>query len=267
MDDYNDLGAVLLGGGLRATDDGFDPFAIDLGSEPGEEGAEDLSGGRTEPGDDGDIDTAIVYDRSNSFGRHDGDHASFYRSDDRDGSFLVGRSEQDSNRSLPWQGTGSAHVIGAGERRDREAKDAGNRRLSRAAEEHGGNPQSGRTGTPAEDSARVDSSIASASERILTDLRKPLDTRSAVARWKARGEKDLGKKEYQKQGITAPPTFDNTRFEAVVTGLKANASGDWILTLKVDRNARQSVYSLDDAFGLALNVTVERVRHRAEETG
>jgi hypothetical protein len=55
-----------------------------------------------------------------------------------------------------------------------------------------------------------------------------------------------------------------TDFQAIVTGLKANASGDWILTLKVDRDARQSIYSLDDAFGLALAVHIQRIRHTPE---
>lgn len=50
----------------------------------------------------------------------------------------------------------------------------------------------------------------------------------------------------------------STDFEAMLVGLKANRAGDWILTLQVSRDARQAVYSMDDAFGLALDIHVQR---------
>jgi hypothetical protein len=54
--------------------------------------------------------------------------------------------------------------------------------------------------------------------------------------------------------------FHSTDFHAVLTGLKANAQGDWILTLKIDSGARQSVYRLDDAFNMILDVHIAGLR-------
>ena len=263
MDDDSDLGSVLLGGGLHATDDSFDPFRPGLR----EEGPE---------GDDGDavddspiipngregIDKSVEYSddgyRIEQPG-HDGGHSFDQRGDDQ---------------PLPWQGAGSQRVVGAAERRDREAADAGNRNVRGASTTHGGGPTAGGTRNAQTHSPRVDSSIDAAAQRIRADLSgaRPVDTgrRANVLRALANGADRVDgpgqvKRQYQKQGIVLPPTFLETTFEAMLMGLKANASGDWILTLKIDQDAGQLVFPLHSAFGLALDVSVARHIHRAQD--
>lgn len=51
-----------------------------------------------------------------------------------------------------------------------------------------------------------------------------------------------------------------TDFEATLAGLKANTNGIWIITLTVAPYDKAAVYTLDDAYGLALDVHVQRKR-------
>jgi hypothetical protein len=63
---------------------------------------------------------------------------------------------------------------------------------------------------------------------------------------------------YERQAITAPPPFKRSDFEATLVGLKANTTGDWIITLRVGQENREAATSLGDAYGLALDVVIEK---------
>ena len=253
MDEHIDLDLVLFAGGNPPADGSFDPFLPGLGQE----GAEDTGSERSDDG--------YFRDGYSAAGPNDGDNIIRYG---RFGGEGDSQYEPNDNGPLPWQGAGDIPVLGEGERRGREAADAGNRNVRRTAEQHSGSIGPGVTGKS--HAPRVDSSIASAAERIRSDLRVPLDARersAAVLRWEQEGSKGNRKikREYQKQGIDHPPQFHSVNFEAMLTGLKANVSGDWILTLVVPKDSKQAVYQLDDAFGLALDIHVQRHRMRPDE--
>lgn len=249
MDDLYDPDTGLFSSGDSPSDGAFDPFRPILRKE----GAEDSGDIQTSDGNDGDIDSAIIYDYANGIGRYD-----------TSGGAGATRLTQDDDRSVPWKGAGNQRILGGEERRAREAADAGNRNVRRAAKEHGGSSQSGGTGKPATDESRVDSSIAAASERIRTELARPMDAgqrSAAVLAWES--EYDRGRKlqRFTRDAITSVPQFGNTSFEAVLSGLKANANGSWVLTLNIEPSAAQLIFPLHSAFGLALDVQIKRHMH------
>lgn len=61
--------------------------------------------------------------------------------------------------------------------------------------------------------------------------------------------------------VRTTPKFDSARFECHVYGLKANSSGDWLLTVKIDSNAAME---LGEAFGMAIITTMERRQFSAD---
>lgn len=256
MDDYNDPDTVLLGGGLRATDDSFDPFEprVRHEGEPPADSYGEAGGYIGVSGEDRQHDDAEGVIRYGRFGDETG-----------------GLDKSDDDRPLPWESPGSVHVSGADERRAREAASTGDRNIRGVAATHGGGATAGGTGDTKTHSPRVDSSIHAAGERIRAELTGPVDTRqrsAAIIAWDAAG-RDFRKiegprRQYQKQGIVTAPQFLNTTFEAMLMGLKANASGDWILTLKIDQDAGQLVFPLHSAFGLALDIEVNRHVNRPE---
>lgn len=254
MNDDLDLDSVLFGGSDPPADGSFDPFLPGLGQE----GAAASPSVRDTDGHDGDGYEEAVDDDGIGIIRYG-----------RFGDQSDSEHERDSDQSLPWQGARDQPVAGAGERHDRERADAGIRNVRRTAEEHSGRSTAG--GTRA-NSPRVDSSISAAAERIRADLRVPLDARersAAVLKWEqARAAPGGGKiRRYEKQGVTDAPQFMSTDFEAMLVGLKAGRGGDWILTLQVSRDARQAVYSMDDAFGLALDIHVQRRKMTPDDEG
>lgn len=256
MNDDIDPGPVFLRDSDPSTDEPFDPFKPRFREE----------GGTATPSP------------GNSDG-HDG--SSYEETTDDDGIGIIrygrfsdegdGEHQQDDDRPLPWQGTGDIGILGATERRDREGADTGTRNIRGTAEKHARLPNTGRYRTESSaHSPGVENSISAAAERIRADLREPLDARersAAVVRWSEEGDKNRKlKRQYQKTGVLIPPQFLNTTFEAMMVGLKANVSGEWILTLKIDADAAQLVFPLHSAFGLALNVEVSRHSHRPDET-
>lgn len=253
MDDLYDPDTGLFSSGDSPSDGAFDPFRPIFR----EEGAADSGDVQTSDGTDGDLDTAIIYNYSDGIGRYD-----------TSGGAGTERLAPDDDRSVPWQGTGDRRILGADEHRAREAADAGNRNVRRSAEKHGGSSQPGGHGKPATDESRVDSSIAAASQRISSELARPMDARqrsAAVLAWES--EYDRGRKlqRFTRDAVTTVPQFGNTKFEAVLSGLKANANGSWVLTLNIEPEHAQLIFPLHSAFGLALDVQIKRHRHGSND--
>lgn len=253
MDATFDPDSQLFGDGDSPADGSFDPFLPGLGQE------RDTS---AEPLGDSDRHSRVSYSDS---GDDEPETVIRYGKFSDSGGNL---DKSDDNRPLPWEGAGSVTVSGADERRAREGADTGNRNIRRTAERHDRDTPTGTIGDRKTHSAGVDSSISAAAQRIRGELAGPVDARQrsvAIAEFAAKGHMQLGPRQYQKQGITAPPQFLNTTFEAMLMGLKANASGDWILQLKIDQDAGQLVFPLHSAFGLALDVSVTRHNNRADD--
>lgn len=254
MDELFDPDTGLFSGSDPSADGPFDPFLPRFR----EEGETSTDQHGDADGDDGEGGSATLYDYTERFGRYGPSGG------ESDSGF-----SPDDDRSLPWQGAGDQPILGAEERRAREGADTGNRNVRRAAEKHGGRSQSGGSGSPASNESRVDSSIAAASQRIKDELRVPLDPRQrsdAIVKWETAGDKNRKlTRHYEKQGISSVPQFGNTTFEAMLAGLKANVNGEWILTLKIDPNAAHLIFPLHSAFGLALDVQINRHRHRTND--
>lgn len=268
MDDYSDLGDVLLGGGLHAVSDTFDPFEV----RPRHQGQPTDN---DDDHDDGDIDSAFIDHESDDQFRPRYSGREGVREYDGGGIESVRGYQPDDDQPLPWTGGTKGSVIGSAERAEREAAGAGDRNVRRTAESHGGGTEPGGAGPSKVDSPRVDSSISAAQERIRADLRGSTSSNTgrmdvgrsiAVQNFQARGLRGTNY-ELPRQAPVAPPEFLSTEFHAIVAGLKANAGGDWILTLKIDRDERQNVYSLDDAFGASLKVHIQRRRFTNRDTG
>lgn len=257
MDDYLDRDAVLFGGDDPPSDGSFDPFLPGLS----EEGSTSFRG-------DDSADTAVIHQFPENSGG--------YEYVDDDGYTVLERShngsdridKSDDDRSLPWEGAGNLTVHGAAERAAREAADAGNRNIRRVAESHDRSVGAGADGNGKTHSTGVDSSISAAAQRIRSEIAGPVDTgrrSAAIAKFAESGHLPLGPRQYQKQGVTAPPRFMSTEFEAMLTGLKANVSGDWILTLKIEQSEGDKIFPLHSAFGLALDVHVDRHVNRSND--
>jgi hypothetical protein len=258
VDDYSDLGDVLLGGGLHAVSDSFDPFEV----RPRHQGRPT---DHDDDHDDGDIDSDFIdhqpddqfrpqYSGREGFGEHDGG-----------GIQSIGGYQPDDDQPLPWAGGTKGSVVGSAERREREAAGTGDRNVRRTAERHGGGTDTGAVGHTAPDSTRVDSSISAAQQRIRNDLRGSSQSNTgrldvgrsiAVQRFQERGLRGTSY-ELPRQAPHVPTRFESTSFFALLTGLKANAQGDWILTFKVDRDERHSIYALDDAFNIVLDIGIK----------
>ena len=249
MDDDLDIDSVLFGGSDPPVDGSFDPWLPGLGQE------------RTE--DDSGNGTSDHHFRDGGFTAGD---------DDAEGVIRYGRfggegdriDQRDDGEPLPWQGATDRPIVGAAERREREAADTGNRNVTRTAEERTGRSNEGGTRT---DPPRLASSINAAAERIRADIRIPLDARersAAVIKWEeSRGNGPGGGKiprTYERKRLDHAPQFMATDFEATLAGLKANTNGIWIITLTVAPYDKSAVYTLDDAYGLALDVHVQRKR-------
>lgn len=202
-----------------------------------------------------------------------------YRYDRASDQSIAGFQPDDAG-PVPWQGARAQSVTGAAERDAREAAHTGDRNVRRTAEQRTGGIGEGGSGTgPGDHEPAVANSIGDAAERLrrklCEDLREtiaadagiPLDADRRSAKVLELAEHPNikpPKREYNKQHITTPPQFETTSFEATIAGLKANVNGEWILTLKVSADSRQRVYALDDAFGLALKVSIDRRRFSLE---
>lgn len=275
MDDYLDRDAVLFGGDDPPADGSFDPFLPGLGQEG--DATSPFSGEAN--GHNGSDDSASIYEFPND-GTGVGDRsADGYRvieqGDVGGDSIFQSRhyggdqvDKSDDDRSLPWEGTGAATVLGAAERAAREAADTGNRNIRRTAEQHDRSAGEGAGGNRTSHSTEVDSSISAAAQRIRSEIAGPVDIgrrSSAIEKFVRDGHLPMGPRQYQKTGITAPPRFMATDFEAMLMGLKANASGDWIVTIKIDQQQGDRVFPLNGAFGLALDMRVERHSPRSDD--
>lgn len=267
MDDYNDLGSVLLGGGLYAVSDTFDPFE----PRPRHEGR---PASVDDDHDDGDIDSDIIDNFPDDQFRPRYSGREGVREYDGGGVQSSSGYQPDDDQPLPWSGGTKGIVTGSTERAEREAARAGDSNVRRTAERHGGGTESGGQRPGKVNSPGVDSSIAAAQERIRSDLRG--STGSDTGRMDP--GRSIAVQKFREAGLATNPTtlqrdapvlvpeFLSTEFHAVVAGLKANAGGDWILTLKVDRDERQNIYSLDDAFGQSLVVHIQRRRFTNRDT-
>jgi hypothetical protein len=236
-----DLDSVLFGGSDPPGDGSFDPFLPGLGESQ-----------REDDSNDGDIDTAVIYDGTNSFGRSD------RSSGEGDSGFT-----QDDDRPFPGARRTVEQAVGIAEQREREAADAGDRHLRRVAEQRGG---SAGTGTPRRESSEgVANSIADAQQRIklrAVDPLTPADERTlAIAAERQGPGVGKPKREYQKRIVSSPPQFQETEFEATLMGFKSNVAGNWILQLVIPPMDAAAVIDLKDAYGLALKVTVTRKRY------
>lgn len=211
----DDLDSVLLGGDIGPDGGDFDPFATGDGT------------------DDGDVDTAIIYDRSDAFGGFVG-------------GGIQGDSGQPANDDGPLFRSRADHPSSAAlrEQREREAVDTGIGNVGRVAADRSGHTSEGVARR--ERSEGVANSLFDAQQRVRADI--------------ARSDDDRIKRHYERQSITAPPQFESTSFEATIAKLQANATGDWIITLKVPSANRAEATVLGDSYGLALQVTIERKR-------
>lgn len=259
MNDDLDLDSVLFGGSDPPNDGSFDPFLPGLrqeGTTDDGDGweADGYPGIGSQESDDDNADNIVGYGRFDNEG---------YRI-----------HEQDDGGPLPWQREGDIGVLGAEERRAREAADTGNRNIRGVAEKRSGGTGTGGNGTGTRThSTNVESSIGAAAERIRADLRVPLDARersAAVIRW-SEHTRSTGpgggklKRQYVRDDPDAPMQFISSDFECMMTGLKANSSGNWILTLQIPAEAGQAIFPLHKAFGLALDVHVQRRKYKPDD--
>jgi hypothetical protein len=81
-------------------------------------------------------------------------------------------------------------------------------------------------------------------------------------------QKSIRKKvSYERQAVLTPPQFRHTQFEAIVSKLQSNADGSWMVTLRIPPYDREQATILRDAYGLALDVTVNRRSFTRREEG
>lgn len=67
-----------------------------------------------------------------------------------------------------------------------------------------------------------------------------------------------GKRNYTRRTISHAPTFEEIDFECQIYGIKANASGDWMITIKVPYEESHAATALAKAYGLALRTRMTK---------
>lgn len=260
MNDDLDLDSVLFGGSDPPNDGSFDPFLPGLRQE-----------GDTDGPDDGTSD-GYLGDGSEAAEHDDADNIVGYGRFSDEGYRI---HQQNDDGPLPWQREGDIGLLGAEERRAREGADTGTRNIRGVAEKRAGSVGAGEAGTGVRtNQPNVDSSISAAAERIRADIRVPLDARersSAVVRW-SQHTRSTGpgggkiKRQYVRDDPDAPMQFISANFEAMLTGLKANSSGHWIMTLQIAPEEGQAIFPMHMAFGLALDMHVQRRRFKPDDS-
>lgn len=243
-DDRDDLDNVLFGGSDPPGDGSFDPFLPGIGQE-----------GSEMDGDDGDIDSPTDDYGDNDLGRIL-----------RFSSQVASRQQSDDDQSLPWERGTNQPTKGEGSARDRAAADTGDRNVRRIADVRGGGATTGILRR--EQSEGVANSISDAQRRIRANATIPLDETEQVAAVKndEAGHYKKITRHYERQSISRPPEFRSANFEATMMALKANATGDWILQVKVPAEFKSAVFDLGDAYGLALDITVARKSYSRDES-
>lgn len=240
--DDDDLDSVLFGGSDSPGGGVFDPFEQGDGTD-GEQ--DDGSDGIDYDPEQSDSSVGVV--RYGRFGGKD-----------------PGGFEPNDAGPLPWERGTDQPTSGGDQQRDLERTDTGIRNVRRVAESRSESPTTGSAGGFArkQNSPTVANSIGDAQQRIRADAAVPLsdDELGPAIRALDNGVKSRKiTRHYEKQAITQPPTFRSTNFEATLTGLKANTTGDWIVMLRIPQQYREQATSLGDAYGLALDVVV--VKH------
>lgn len=250
--DDDDLGTVLLGSSDNSSDMDFDPFNPIVRKHDEQDGGDSYGNGTdAEP-----------------------DHrASFLRYSGTSGEGSEGIPADDS-RSVLGPGTGDTVTTGAVEQRSIDQRRARDDQLRRTAEQRSGGTKegSGRGRVP----TGMANSIRDAAERIRNDFaREPNDTeRVGIGRQlEEQDSHDTQRKSptrkitYERQAVLSPPLFRTTQFEAIVSKLQSNADGSWMLTLRIPPYDRAQATVLGDAYGLALDVTVNRRSFTRREQG
>lgn len=252
--DPDDIASVLFGVASEPA-----PFRIP-GTDDDDGETTDLAIGRTgEPGSDDDNDGY--------------DHISRY----------VGHGYKGDGETERVSGNGDTRQGGRDRRDDadralRAAREAGTRNIRRASESHSGSNREGHEGRvhegePVNDS--VSESIRDAGVRLRTEQADPDSRDSAlVAHVLNSPNPDVGAQNRPAltpltrttSQIKSVPRFKHTKLQAQMMGMKANVNGEWLLTLKIPQECFDGIQQLNGAFGLELDVEIERrpiVTHHA----
>ena len=165
------------------------------------------------------------------------------------------------------------------EREDHRRSDTGIGNVRRVAAERSTGAGTGGAGTgqPDEDAEkptdrglgrRMATSIEQAAERLRAEHSEGLtlvDGPGLEARIKefvhseGKGGNFHAKRAYQRSVITSAPKFRECELTEVnLAGLRAAATGEWIVTLKIPPSCFEEVTKLSSAYGLALDMTITR---------
>lgn len=266
-DDDSDPNAVFFGTPDSSPDL---PFPMDdeadIDSDPADDGPVD---GATWLSDDGDIDHdqlgRIGYDRSDT------------------GIFTA--PGDDIRDTVPGSGRELPDRIEQQRSLEREAAATGDRHVGRVADLRSGSDPAGASGGSGSAAERVADSIRLAQQRLRSDrtvdstVRVGTPERAAIPDGAIVNGSTLRsleqvvipdestpiKRHYERTTLSAPPSFHSTTFESTIIGLKANTTGDWIISFKVSPEHKAAVMDLAGAYGLALIMHVERRKRGSNE--
>lgn len=163
------------------------------------------------------------------------------------------------------------------ERALRAARAAGTRQIQRSAATHTGGDVAGGEGSAdsGTDEHPLAQSLADAQSRFRAEQALPesrdntlveaalasspvLLERGGYTRTATQLEETRTRLTRSHGQITEVPKFTHAEFEAQFYGLKANASGDWMLTLRIPAGNYDEVMKMSQSHGLALDVDISR---------